>query len=393
MIEFHQPSEDDRRTIVELAKLAFPVPTGHLEDHVARIRLDRYLGAYESGRLIATAQAHPLQQWFGGQPIACSGIASVTAAPELRGMGIVTRLMREFLVLERERGAVLSALYPATVPVYRRLGYEYAGTYTQYGVKLRTLPGGSAGVVNAFDQDDPEPLRECFRRVASGHNGLIDCESEDWWPRRILRRVGPDVVAHAIVVRGADGIGGYAAFTREDLPQDYGFRLACTHLVATTRAALESLLSYFRRFQGIGRELRWQGPPNDPVAFLLDEQSLEATFTFRFMMRILDVRGALESRGYPEVDGEATIAVADDLFPENSGAFDLVAEGGKVRAAASGRTTLAAPIPIGALSALYSGYVTPADLVRLDLMDASDPALPVLARLFAGPPPWMPDFF
>jgi predicted acetyltransferase len=277
--------------------------------------------------------------------------------------------------------------------VYRKLGYEYAGTYTQYSVKLRTLPSASAGTVEAFDQEDPEPLRECFRRFAAGHSGVVDCESDDWWPRRILRRVGPDVVAHTIVVPGAGGIDGYAAFTREDLPEGYGFRLACTHFVATTRPALESMLGYFRRFQGVGRELRWQGPPGDPALFLLPEQSLEIAFTFRFMMRILDVRGALEVRGYPEAEGEATIAVADDLFPENSGSFDLVAEGGKVRVAAAGRATSAAPIPIGALSALYSGYVTPADLVRLGFMDPSDPALPLLSRLFAGPPPWMPDFF
>jgi predicted acetyltransferase len=392
MIEFRPPEETDRRAIVDLAKLAFPVPAGRLEEAVARLRLERYLGAYEDGRLVATVQAHPFQQWFGGRPLPCAGIASVTAAPERRGMGIVSSLMREVLVRERERGVPLSALYPATVPVYRRLGYEYAGTYTEYSAKLRSLPPSAAGAVEPFDQEDPEPLRQCFTRFAANQNGIVDCDADDWWPTRVLRRVGPETVSHAVVARGSGGIDGYAAFTREDLQENFGFRLACTHLVANTRAALESLLGYFRRFQGIGHEVKWQGPPNEPTALLLTEQSLETTFTFRFMLRILDVRAALEGRGYPEVDGQGTLGVADDLFPANAATYELTAEGGKVRAESVDRQARTV-LPIGILSALYSGYLTSGDLVRLGHIDGSDPAVPLLARLFAGPPPWMPDFF
>jgi predicted acetyltransferase len=51
------------------------------------------------------------------------------------------------------------------------------------------------------------------------------------------------------------------------------------------------------------------------------------------------------------------------------------------------------PLPIGMLSSLYSGYLTGMDLVRLGYLVPDDPAVPVLTRLFAGPPPWMPDFF
>jgi predicted acetyltransferase len=128
------------------------------------------------------------------------------------------------------------------------------------------------------------------------------------------------------------------------------------------------------------------------MAVLLPEQSLDATFTFRFMLRILDVPAALEGRGYPEVDGEATITVADELFPDNSGTYELSAEGGKVRAQRVDRKA-ATEVPIGMLSALYSGYLSSSDLVRLGHLDESDPAVPVLSRLFAGPPPWMLDFF
>jgi predicted acetyltransferase len=110
------------------------------------------------------------------------------------------------------------------------------------------------------------------------------------------------------------------------------------------------------------------------------------------MMRILDVTAALEGRGYPEVEGEATIAVADDIFTENTRTYALSSDSGKLRVEAVSRRART-ELPIGMLSALYSGYVTPNDLVRLGQLDPADPAIGLLSRLFAGPPPWMPDFF
>jgi predicted acetyltransferase len=48
---------------------------------------------------------------------------------------------------------------------------------------------------------------------------------------------------------------------------------------------------------------------------------------------------------------------------------------------------------IGALSSMFSGALSAHDAVRLGYLDADDPAVPLLAELFAGPAPWMPDFF
>jgi hypothetical protein len=50
-------------------------------------------------------------------------------------------------------------------------------------------------------------------------------------------------------------------------------------------------------------------------------------------------------------------------------------------------------MPIGTLSSMYSGFLSPFDAARLGLVDGDDPAIPVLARLLAGPPPFMYDWF
>jgi predicted acetyltransferase len=111
------------------------------------------------------------------------------------------------------------------------------------------------------------------------------------------------------------------------------------------------------------------------------------------MARILDVKGALEGRGYPPVAGAATLAVEDDLFPENEGTWRIQASGGEVSA---GRIDGAAPgarMGIRGLSALFTGYVSPGELVRAGLAAGDEAALSLLGKLFSGPAPWSMDFF
>ena len=68
-----------------------------------------------------------------------AGVASVKVAPEYRGRGIGRQLMTALLALIAERGYPVSALYPATMPLYRSLGWELAGGKYQASVPARSL--------------------------------------------------------------------------------------------------------------------------------------------------------------------------------------------------------------------------------------------------------------
>ena len=113
------------------------------------------------------------------------------------------------------------------------------------------------------------------------------------------------------------------------------------------------------------------------------------------MSRILDVPSAFEARGYPDVIGSATFSVEDPLFADNTGTFLLEAHEGKVQVTRQpvGRTVAGAPISIGALATMFTGFLTPPEAAAVGLIDPDHPALGLLERLFAGPAPWTPDFF
>ena len=93
-----------------------------------------WFGAFddEDGTLVATAADRAYDTWFGGRTVPTCGVASVTVAAEHRGGGAIGPLMRAMLAAARERGAVLSTLFPSAPRIYRRLGFRELGRTALY---------------------------------------------------------------------------------------------------------------------------------------------------------------------------------------------------------------------------------------------------------------------
>src|SRR5207247_9057116 len=112
-----------------------------------------------------------------------TGVASVATHPLYRGTGLGTDVVGRLLVRARDDGHVLSTLYPATVPVYRRLGFEYAGIHLTYRVPLMALPGGPQPELEEIPEDGG-PARASHERLAVQENGLTAGTDEGRWPAR-----------------------------------------------------------------------------------------------------------------------------------------------------------------------------------------------------------------
>ena len=133
------PSEDDREQIARVlaTSLYFPV-----ENALARsptFPLQDMRCAYVDDRVVATAAESPFTQWFGGNDLACSGVWGVATEPERRGAGLASACLGRLMDDARRRGTPLTALYPAVIEPYRRLGYELAGTYDEHRIARAQL--------------------------------------------------------------------------------------------------------------------------------------------------------------------------------------------------------------------------------------------------------------
>ncbi len=143
--------DDDMEAQLDLGQRAFGISSAGQRaawSYLAGLRAGQglFLGAFAGGAPAGAAMIHDLRQWWLGRAIPCAGIASVKVAPEYRGGGIGRRLMTALLDAVAERGYPLSALYPATMPIYRSLGWELAG-----GKYVATVPARSLRTLMAPD--------------------------------------------------------------------------------------------------------------------------------------------------------------------------------------------------------------------------------------------------
>jgi predicted acetyltransferase len=387
VLEIKPPQEDDRPAMARVVGLAF-----NYQANADNIKLKGKLCAFDGGTLVGTAGAHALGQWFGGRAVPCAGVAAVAVLPEHRGRGAASRLLVQLLHQERAQGRVVSTLYPANAPLYRKLGYEFAGLRPQMVVPVADLPPGPTEGLREMRDEDVPALEECFSRFAAGHNGPVMATEPGFFTDNALAHSGEGAHQRTVLVDGADGPQGYASYFTDQ--QNFGgYRLTCKHLVALGADGLRALLAYFRRFENSARTFAWYGPSGSPsmsLALGTNGFALESS-AIRWMARLLDVPAALEARGYPPVDGEVTIEVDDPVMPGNRGPWLVRADGGRVRVTPGGGGAKA--LSVNALSALYTGYATPSDLVLTGNMEAGDQRGPFLTALFAGASPWMPDFF
>ena len=194
----------------------------------------------------------------------------------------------------------LSALYPATQPLYRRVGYEQAGHRFETRIPIvRLVTAGRAGGtpapqmpapqlgVRAFAPDDLEAVKSCYRSVAREMDGHLD-RGAYLWSRVMSPRQGP---ASGFVFEGEGGRGieGYVFLRQERVTAGHGavgrHDVHISDWCAATERAGKQLLSFCGEFASMGEELVCYGGPSIPLLMLLREQRVQVLKRDWWMVR------------------------------------------------------------------------------------------------------------
>ncbi len=363
---------------------------GHRREWLQRAGADNVRVVRDGRTIVGGLILIPMGQWFGGRSVPMTGVAGVATLPEHRSRGAATTLMREAVLDMARAGTPLSALYPATQPLYRSVGYERAGGEYRIAVQAKQMAGGDRVLnVRAATDTDAAAIEEVYRRRARAGTGNLDRGPYVW--RRIHTPIG--ATSYGYVVEGASGIEGYVYFvTKESDAPD--FKLWCNDLVALTPGAARRIAGLLADHRSMTSEIAWRGSPGDPLLAVFAEQWEVVIRLFdAWMLRILDVPGALSGRGYaPGVTAEVHLDVAtDDLLPQNAGRWTLRIAGGRGELVRGGEGRLRTDIR--GLAALYTGFQSPAELRASGFADGDDATLAAASAAFAGPHPWMADHF
>jgi predicted acetyltransferase len=288
----------------------------------------------------------------------------------------------------RSLGFPISVLYPATQPLYRRVGYEQAGARFEIRAQAARLDFKERTLqVRPVKPTDLPAVQELYRRYASTRQGYLD-RGPYVWDRVFHPRAE---TAYGYVVEGANGVEGYVWLVRRrkvDLQQE----IFLTDYAVSTPTAGRRLLSFLGDHRSLAQEVVWTGGPMDPLLLLMHEQTYQVKLLFHWMLRVLDVPAALESRGYPAgVSGTLHLHVEDDLFPENRGSFTLEVSGGTGHVQRGGGGLMS--LDVRALAPLYTGFLTADALRSVGVLVADDATVRLASTLFSGAPPALPDMF
>lgn len=248
------------------------------------------------GTLIGAVVERDFHSWFGGVEVSTSGIAGVTVAVEQRGAGLLTPLFEASQAEARNRGALISTMYPTAAGIYRRLGFEIVGALEIIEVPTADLAvrGDTVPVRRASVEDLPA-VRAAYSRWARQQHGP-------------LTRTGPSFPAtDAEVVGEFSGITvaestsgqvtGYASWKRGE---GYGDK-ACIRvadLFADDRASLVSLMQALSGHASVAPRTTIRSSGVDPWRLLLRSNAGTVVHRDPYGLAVLNVQ-AFAAIGYP----------------------------------------------------------------------------------------------
>jgi predicted acetyltransferase len=349
----------------------------------------RTLRAAEGGAIEATLLRIPMGQYFGGRSVPLVGIAGVGVAPEARGRGVAGRLMAEAVREIASEGVALSGLYPATQPLYRRVGYEQAGHRFEYRLPVRNIGGGERGMrVRPVEATDKGAIRECYTEFASRFDGPLD-RGEYLWGR--VERMRETVYYGFAAVDEAGEIEGYIYLAQTRKPERGRQDIAVSDIAFRTAAAGRRLLGFLADFSSMADDIVFFGGPLHPLCTLLAEQRYQLSIRDHWMIRITNLPEAITARGYRCEAAEVHLDVRDELLPKNSGKWVVRVRDGAGFAERGGSGAIS--LDVAALASMYSGLYTPEQLSVLGRCTGEVSRIRAAAGLFAGTTPWMSDMY
>ena len=277
-------------------------------------------GTWDGDRLVARVMGREYHSWWHGRAVPTCGIAAVAVAAERRGSGLLDPLMAT--VLEqglRERGEVVSTLFPTAPGIYRRYGYEVVTSLLEVELAdRRPGPGGAA---------DPGGDAAAGHRRRRGRRtpGLRDVGGRPQRPADPDRTVVPRRRGrgargvHRDHPRGRRGRGGRLRSWHRGSGYDDSSILEVDDLVSLHAGATRSLWALLGSHASVTGRVRLSTSGEDPVRLALPFAEWRVTKQVPYMLRVHDVPGALTGLRLGPLDARVPFSVEGDLLGTTDG--------------------------------------------------------------------------
>jgi predicted acetyltransferase len=340
-----------------------------VEGRIAQLEAGGVFGGVETSwiaeqheRIVGAFRAFALTQHMHGTVYPMMGLAAVAVDETARRRGLGRALCEHAVAVARERGDVLSVLYPFRPSFYEALGWGTVGELRVFRFRPESLAAaGDGGSVRRADAAEVATLGECYERVAAQGNGMLRRNQRIW--RHHLEADGVNAY-----VAGDGRVSGYiiVRYGRTTTPDEKPMYVR--ELIAEDTDTYAALLGWIAAQQDAWRIVQYDASPDELFEHRLSEprppgfhltRNLWAP-TARLirgpMLRLLDVPQALQlrERWGPAAPLRFGIEVSDPLVADNDGAFEVDFDGSRVTVKRGGVRPLLR-LPVAVLAQVFAG--------------------------------------
>lgn len=391
-MQFSTMRATDVRVLSEILSAAFAFPAADAPAWLKVAKPANVRVARDGKRVVGCLVVVPMGHYFGGRVVPTAGIAGVAVALDARGRG-VARGMMEHVVLESARkGVALSTLYPATQTLYRRAGYERAGKLCEIRLATSHFTAPRTTLVSrTLTEKDHHAVEAAYASSARDRNGYLARGPYMW--SRVRRPRGKATYGIGFFSeRGA--LEAYVHFLLVPSDESAFYTVVVKDAAATTSRGYDAVVRYIGELRSCGREVELRAGPSDPLLMRLAEPHYEEKSVEDWMVRVVDVKAAIEARGYTKFQRASVVLdVRDALVPANHRAVRVDVADGRAKVSAARATKDAIRLDVRALAPLFTGYLSATRLAALGELEGSVGAIEAADAVFHGPMPSMNEMF
>ena len=343
------------------------------------------LGCFDHNTLVSQIAVYPLKMNIYSAVYPIGFVTSVCTYPEYTGNGIMKRLMLQSLEHMRQKKQPLALLFPYSIPLYRKMGWEIISNKITYSVKDRQIPtkASAPGYVRRVDWEN-EDFRNLHAQFAAATHGCLFRNALAW--EEYWRWDEDDTVVAVYYDVNGKSCGYMVYLIKDDM-------MHIKEMIHLTREAHEGLWEYIRAHDSMIDEVRGSSYYNDPIAFELEDGDIRETIRPYIMGRIVDVEQFFQKYHCDSSADNICISfeVEDKFLSWNNKTFSVRFHKGEC-SLTKAQTRHQVKLSIATLTTMLLGYKTAAKLHRMGRMKAEEQTIHLLDDVLLHETPYISDY-
>lgn len=378
-----EANSEDIDFIVAAYSSAFAFSRGRTVDYLQNTGLSNFHVIEHAARPAAVFALIETGHWFAGRVVPACNIAHVAISPEYRGTGLAATILDVAAAEAVKRGAAIASLFASTRPLYRRSGFELAGSEIIYEADTSELYKlkDRFQCRRVVGEDILSTIAPIYAEHCRTMTGVLERGLAHW---NVLTRAAGEELATFVFEKEGEGIG-YVVLDTGD-PEC----LVLRDWAALSGTAARYILKFLGTFSTVYPRVRWHGAPQDALIFAMPDKGWRLVHQEEFLMRILSPKQALVARGYECGSVSLRLDIVGDTERHS---LLLSVENGF--AACEEAVSAPADVTVGLaqFATLFSGFRSAYFLEKAGWIAGDSAAIKRCHDIFSGPSPWVGEHF